>query len=484
MSNSNKAEAMEVDATSPAETEAPPKTSEEESDEEEEEKVSDLVELLESTDDENLSAEAKIPILSSILTEPEKRFGPKATSVKERSIYALARSYCASARYDDVVDLLTGDVCRDFFDNVTKAKCAKVVRAVLDVVCSLAPEQLDMQAKICRNIISWCQAEKRTFLRQRVEAKLAAILYEQDKYGEALTLIDNLLVELKKLDDKQLLVETHLVESKIHHGLRNVAKAKAALTASRTCANAIYVAPALQSSIDSMSGVLHCEERDYNTAHSYFLEAFEQLDQLDDRERAVPCLKYMMLCRILDSLTKALKLSAMGGVGAKSDRSEVDLSGMITGKQGVKYAGKDIEAMQAIAAAATRRSLKEFEETTEKYKHELQDDLLIKHHLGILNEQLLESNLIRIIEPYMCVEITHIAKLIEMPLPVVEKKLSQMILDGKFNGILDQGKGQLIVYEESEKDMAMEKGLDVIANMDKVVSSLFVRSRALRTMMV
>jgi hypothetical protein len=45
------------------------------------------------------------------------------------------------------------------------------------------------------------------------------------------------------------------------------------------------------------------------------LEAFEQLDQMNDRERAVPCLKYMMLCRILDSLTKALALSAQGGVG-------------------------------------------------------------------------------------------------------------------------------------------------------------------------
>jgi 26S proteasome regulatory subunit N6 len=90
---------------------------------------------------------------------------------------------------------------------------------------------------------------------------------------------------------------------------------------------------------------------------------------------------------------------------------------------------------------------------------------------------------IRIIEPYSCVEISHIASLIGMDLSVVEKKLSQMILDGKFHGILDQGKGQLIVYEESEKDMAMEKGLQVIANMDQVVTSLFVRSRALRTMM-
>jgi len=35
-----------------------------------------------------------------------------------------------------------------------------------------------------------------------------------------------------------------------------------------------------------------------------------------------------------------------------------------------------------------------------------------------------------------------------------------------------------------EKDNAMEKGLDVIANMDNVVTSLFERSKALRTMML
>ncbi len=140
--------------------------------------------------------------------------------------------------------------------------------------------------------------------------------------------------------------------------------------------------------------------------------------------------------------------------------------------------------MSAIAAAASQRSLKEFEALLAKYDHELQDDLLIKHHLHVLQEQLLESNLIRIIEPYSCVEITHISTLMEMPVPVVEKKLSQMILDGKFQGILDQGKGQLIVYEEGEKDAAMEKGLQVIVNMDAIVTTLFERSKALRTMMI
>jgi 26S proteasome regulatory subunit N6 len=170
--------------------------------------------------------------------------------------------------------------------------------------------------------------------------------------------------------------------------------------------------------------------------------------------------------------------------GATSDRADVDISGMITGRQGVKYAGRDIEAMLAVASAASRRSLKEYEAVLTEYSSELQDDLLIKHHLQLLQEQLLESNLIRIIEPYSCVEIEHVSKLIELTAPLVERKLSQMILDGKFQGILDQGKGQLVVYEESEKDSAMEKGLEVIANMDAVVTSLFERSKALRTMML
>lgn len=451
-----------------------------------EEDTADLAALLDSINDKQSAAD-KIPGLTSLLNEPSNRYGPTAAALKESAVYALARAYCEDGRHEDVVTLLTGTTCAPFFANVTKAKTAKVVRAVLDAVCSLAPESLDMQGQICLNIIEWCKAEKRTFLRQRVESKLASVLFQQDRFGEALTLVDNLLVELKKLDDKQLLVEVHLVESKIHHGLRGMAKSKAALTASRTSANAIYVAPALQSAIDLMSGVLHCEEGDYDTAHSYFLEAFEQLDQLDDREKAVPCLKYMMLCKILDGLSKALGISATGTMGIRyssSGNNEADISGMITGKRGVKYAGSDVEAMSAIASAASKRSLKEYEAVLVKYPHELQDDLLIKHHLGTLQEQLQESNLIRIIEPYSCVEIDHVASLIEMPLAVVEKKLSQMILDGKFNGILDQGKGQLVVFEDADTDQAMEKGLKVIENMDKVVTSLFSRSHNLRSMMV
>jgi len=221
------------------------------------------------------------------------------------------------------------------------------------------------------------------------------------------------------------------------------------------------------------------------------LEAFEQLDQMNEGTQAIKSLKYMMLCRILDSLTKTLRLSAIGHAAAAAklsggapNKTILDISTLVTSRQAVKYAGRDLEAMTAIAKAACDRSLVDYEKVLDEYESELQSDLLIKHHLHILKEQLLESNLNRIMEPYSCVEISHIAKLMDLPLGDIEKKLSQMILDGKLQGILDQGQGQLIIYEEGLGDKAMEKGLEVLTNMDDVVTTLFERSKALRTLML
>lgn len=49
---------------------------------------------------------------------------------------------------------------------------------------------------------------------------------ETAQYKPALTLIDNLLLELKRLDDKMVLTEVHLLESRVYRAIGNLSKAK------------------------------------------------------------------------------------------------------------------------------------------------------------------------------------------------------------------------------------------------------------------
>jgi 26S proteasome regulatory subunit N6 len=196
-------------------------------DEDDDEDISDLEQALEAARALPLGDARQVDILLHQIiqnTSHEKnKKSHKATQLQERAVYDLTRSYCAAKRYDDVVVFLTGDAGRHFLTvAITKAKTAKVVRQVLEIVCTAAPDQLDMQESVARSIIAWTIVEKRSFLRQRVEAKLASILFQQSKYQASLVLCDDLLHELKKLDDKQLLVETHLLESKVCSAWRGV----------------------------------------------------------------------------------------------------------------------------------------------------------------------------------------------------------------------------------------------------------------------
>lgn len=188
---------------------------------------------------------------------------------------------------------------RPLLSKFSKAKAANIVRQLVDLF-------LDMQTKtglevsLCLECIEWAKEEKRSLLRQALEARLIALYYDTKMYNEALALGAKLLKELKKLDDKNLLVEVLLLESKTYHALSNLPKARAALTSARTTANSIYCPPKLQAALDLQSGVLHAaDERDFKTAFSYFYEAFEGYDSIDATPQATVALKYMLLSKIM-----------------------------------------------------------------------------------------------------------------------------------------------------------------------------------------
>ena len=112
--------------------------------------------------------------------------------------------------------------------------------------------------------------------------------------------------------------------------------------------------------------------------------------------RAIQCLTNMMLCKILANLPG-------------------EVASLLSGKHGLKYAGPELTAMGAVAKASKNRSLQEFQKVVDTYGSILRADDLVSRRLDLLYDSMLEANLLKIINPYSCVEMSHVAKLIKLP---------------------------------------------------------------------
>lgn len=213
----------------------------------------------------------------------------------------------------------------------------------------LGDKGLEVQVQLCRELLAWSDAEKRSFLKQALETRMIALYHRSGAYTEALDLIAKVLRQLKRLDDKMALIEVHLLESRVYFALKNVAKSRAALTSARTYANSMYTPPLNQAALDIQAGLLHAEESDFKTAFSYFIEALDNYVASDKDARGVRALKYLLLCKIM-----------MG--------NPEDVEVLLAGKLGQHYPHcRDFEAMQTVASACIAKSLKDFETALQTY---------------------------------------------------------------------------------------------------------------------
>ncbi|KAL7273549.1 26S proteasome regulatory subunit rpn6 [Rhizina undulata] len=395
-------------------------------------------------------------IYKDILSKPP---GTNEAALKEYelTLMELGGLYRDSRRTTELAELIK--TSRSVMSSFAKAKTAKIVRQLIDLFTTI-PDTLDIQIAVTKSCIDWAISEKRSFLRQNLETRLVGLYLQKHSYPEALNLINSLLKELKRLDDKTVLVEVQLLESKVYHAIRNIPKSRASLTSARTSANAVYCPPLMQANLDMQSGILHAEDKDYNTAFSYFIEALDGYALQDETKKAIAALKYMLLSKIMLNLTD-------------------DVHVIMTGKLAQKYAGRDVDAMKAVARAHSNRSLAEFEQALVDYKDELGSDPFIRSHFTALYDTLLEQNLVRVIEPFSRVEIEHVAKLVGLGTQQVEGKLSQMILDKLFSGVLDQGTGCLIVFDEVGRDKSYDAALETIKKLSDVVEVLYTNQASM-----
>lgn len=425
----------------------------------------------------------------------------EAMKLQERALTRLIDVLGAFGRAEKLRNL-AGEYW-GFLGRLKKVRTAKAVRRIMEVMGRIRGSEV-LQVQLCEECIEWCRCEKRTFLRHRVEARLCLLYLQQNRLLLAGELMERLLREVKQLDDKLLLVEVHLYESKLYLALKNVPRAKASLTACRASANAIHCSPILQGDIDLHSGLLHAHEKNYKTAFSYFYEAFEAFSSAvpmcsspqfagssinsslpitsltsdthartlvsysgDERNRALLALKYMLLAKIMCG---------------QAD----EVSGILCGKLGLRYADdRTLEPLKELATCYQNRSLKQFKEALNRHSDALQGDRVVAQHVQELYDTMLEQNILRVLEVFSRVQIAHIAHLVELPVDIIQAKLSVMILDGKLKGTLDQGLGSLDLYAQNDsKNFAQNdvsrtfnNVLQTMKNMTDVLDSLYQKAK-------
>lgn len=383
---------------------------------------------------------------------------------KEESIMELGSLLAKNKRTQELRKMIEN--ARPFLTSLGQAKAAKLVRELVDLCLKIEDSDNtldgDIKVDLCKECIQWAEDNNRAFLRQTLQARLVRLLNDLGRYIQSLQLAVALVRELKKVDDKDLIVEVQLEESKACYHLSNLAKARAALTSARTTANSMYIPPRMQAALDMQSGILHAaDERDFKTAFSYFYEAFEGYDSVGDSADSLRALKYMLLSKVM------------------LDQPD-EINAILAHKHATKYSGPNLDAMRAVAAAAKKRSLADFNRAFGKYCNELQCDPVVKKHFNSLSDSMLEKDLCRIIEPYSYVQISHIAACIDLSHDKVEKKLSQMILDKKFSGSLHQDDGMLIVYDVEEPDPTYQHAVATIHSLGEVVDALYTRAKKIR----
>jgi 26S proteasome regulatory subunit N6 len=273
-------------------------------------------------------------------------------------------------------------------------------------------------------------------MKNRIQTRLAEVHYINGFQIQALDVVSKTLVDLKRYEQNLGLIIVQLIESKIHYANKGITKAKAALTSVKTLITKVYIEPRLQASIDMHAGIIAAHEKDYNLAYSYFYESFDvyNLHTVRKTNKALKCLQYMLLCKIMN-----------GNID--------DVNAIIISKQAQKYLSRSVDALKSVEEAVRQKSVHLLKTNVEKYRDILSEDPLIVYHLGNLHNELLEKNLIKIIQPYSVVEIDFITKQIGLPMNEILTKLSQMILDNKINGIIDQGRGSLIIYDDIVKNV-------------------------------
>ncbi|XBW35090.1 hypothetical protein QEN19_000652 [Hanseniaspora menglaensis] len=402
-------------------------------------------------------------------------------ALKEKIIVFLGELYCVNENFDALSKLMLQSQVI-IYDNF-KSKISKILKKLLELF-NINNENKKLQIVTVEAMIEFANVKQRKFLANTLLIELATLQFHNKNYKLSLEILQKKLISsFKKLDDKSSLIDLYILEFKNYYQLKNFVKAKNSLISCKTIIQSVYVNNLIISELDMLNGIIFCENKDYQTAYSYFYESFnnyyeeyiksssgnaekshDKIHQVKVKklyEILLSLLKYMILCKIMAN--KVDEIQSIYSLQAFRDTFKET---------------KELNFIKDVVKAYNDNSLLEFNKILSN--NNIVQDQLILSHLTILYDILLTKNLIKIIEPFDCIEVQHISNLIGMPYKDIELKVSQLILDGKIIGKLNQDLGYLYIYDNVKEDTIYEQGAVLINELNQVLDKLYEKASVLQ----
>ncbi|KAJ4002158.1 PCI domain-containing protein [Lentinula boryana] len=307
---------------------------------------------------------------------------------------------------------------------VTRNYSEKTINGILDYVGGGkgGPVDVDILEKFYQVTKTALEEAKNDRLSAKTNLKLAKLWLDRKEYTRLSKLIRDLHVATGPAGDGDdqsqrgtQLLEIYALEIQMYNETRNFKKLKEIYNATNNVRSAIPH-PRIMGVIKECGGKMWMGERQWNKASEDFFESFRNYDEAGSPQR-IQVLKYLVLANML-----------MGSEVNPFDSQETK-----------PYKGDpEIKAMTDLVDAYQRREVHSAEKILRDNGKTIMGDSFIRAYIGELLRSLRTQYLIDLIKPYSRLELSFLAKQLNVEIQEVEDLLIGLILEGKVEGRIDQ----------------------------------------------
>ncbi|KAF7337618.1 PCI domain-containing protein [Mycena sanguinolenta] len=308
---------------------------------------------------------------------------------------------------------------------VTRNYSEKTINGILDYVGGgkggvVEVDVLERFYQVTKDALEDAKNER---LSAKTNLKLAKLWLDRKEYSRLSKLIRDLHRataqdgdgdESKSQRGTQLL-EIYALEIQMYNETRNFKKLKEIYNATNAVRSAIPH-PRIMGVIKECGGKMWMGERQWNRASEDFFESFRNYDEAGSPQR-IQVLKYLVLANMLTGS----EVNPFDSQETKPYKTD-----------------PQIKAMTDLVDAYQRREVHSAEKILKDNHSTIMDDAFIRSYIGELLRSLRTSYLIDLIKPYTRLELSFLAKQLNVEISEVEELLIGLILEGKVEGRIDQ----------------------------------------------